>query len=108
MKCPNCKHNLKKVIVGIEGATAKAVSYQCLSCDYFTFEKESAKKVVRELKAKESPLEIKQRIIKLSKDRLGMYFNRDIVRSLDLKSGEEIYVTVPDKRHLILNLKKKG
>ena len=106
MKCPECGHNLRKVKVSVEGAASEVISYQCPKCGYFSFEKESAKKVVEELKKKESPLEIKQRIIKLSKGRLGIYFNRDIARSLDLKAGEEVYVAVPDKKHLVLSIKR--
>ena len=49
-------------------------------------------------------LKIKQKIVKLSQDRLGMYFNNHIVRSLNLKKGEEIYASVPDKKHIILEL----
>ena len=103
MKCKRCGKKLEKIEVEIEGAENKAVSYQC-SCGYVEFEKESATKVVRELKLKESPLKIKQRIVKLSGDRLGFYFNKNIVRSLNLKPGEEVYVSIPDKKHIILRL----
>ena len=47
---------------------------------------------------------ISQKIIKLSKDRLGMYFNKNIVESLGLKSGEEIQISVPDKKHIMLTI----
>ncbi len=33
-----------------------------------------------------------------------MYINRDVARSLDLKGGEEVYVSVPDKRHLVVDV----
>ena len=104
MNCPICQTNLKKVKVDIEDAKTKAISYQCPNCDYFTFEPKSAVEVVREIKEKESPLRIKQKIIKLSKDRLGMYFNQDIIRSLNLKAGEEILITIPDKKRIVLRL----
>jgi len=94
MKCQKCEGNLRKVEVKVTGAESKAVSYQCPNCDYFTFEPKSAVNVVREIKERESPLKMKQSIIKLSKDRLGIYFNKDIIRSLDLKSGEEVKVIV--------------
>jgi hypothetical protein len=55
-------------------------------------------------KLKESPLRIKQKVIKLSQDRLGMYFNRDIVRTLDLKPGEDIYVSVPNKKQFVVDV----
>jgi len=107
MKCPECNSELKKVEVKVEDATTSAVSYQCKKCGYFAFEQESTKKVIEELKAKETPLNIKQKIVKISKDRLGIYFNRDVVRSLNLQSGRDVFVTVPDKDHIILNLKMK-
>jgi len=102
MKCPKCNSSLKKVEVSVHGARQKAVSYQCPKCDYFEFEPESSKKVVEELR--ETPLKIKQKIVKLSQDRLGMYFNSHVVRSLDLKKGESVYVSVPDKKHIVLEL----
>lgn len=102
MKCPKCDSNLKKVEVKVHGAKQKAISYQCSKCDYFEFEPESSRKVVEELR--ETPLKIKQKIVKLSQDRLGIYFNNHVVRSLDLKKGENIYVSVPDKKHIVLEL----
>ena len=104
MKCQNCNSSLRKIEVAIEGAEQKAISYQCSKCDYVEFEEKSAAKVVKELKSKETPLKIKQKIIKLSQDRLGMYFNKHIVDSLELKAGEEIQVSVPDKNHIILRI----
>ena len=96
---------MEKVVVEVEGAENKAVSYQC-GCGYVEFEKESAAKVVKELKLKESPLKIKQKIVKLSGNRLGFYFNQNIVRSLNLKAGEEVYLSVPDKKHIVLKLEE--
>lgn len=103
MKCPKCNSNLRKVEVKVHGAKNKAISYQCPNCDYFEFEPMSSKKVIEELR--ETPLKIKQRIVKLSQDRLGIYFNANVVRSLDIKKGEEIFVSVPDKKHIVLELK---
>lgn len=105
MKCKKCGKKMEKVLVEIEGAENKAVSYQCAS-GHVEFEKESATKVVKELKMKESPLKIKQKIVKLSSNRLGFYFNQNIVRSLNLKAGEEVYISVPDKKHIILKLEE--
>ena len=102
MKCPKCNTILKKVSVSVHGAESKAISYQCPNCDYFEFEPESSKKVIEELR--EAPLKIKQKIIKLSQDRLGIYLNNNVVRSLDLKKGEDVYVSVPDKKHIIIEL----
>lgn len=104
MKCPNCDKKLKKIEVEIEDAETPVISHQCSKCDFFTFEPESTMKIIKEIKEKESPLKIKQKIIKLSKDRLGMYFNQDIIKSLNLKSGEEILVSVPDKNKIVLEL----
>lgn len=102
MKCPECNSNLNKVEVSVHGAENKVLSYQCPQCDYFEFDPESSKKIVEELR--EAPLKIKQKVVKLSQDRLGMYFNRNIIESLGLKSGEEIYVSVPDKKHIVVEL----
>lgn len=100
MNCPECGGNLRKVSVKVEGASKKAVSYQCSSCGFFMFEKASAQRVLKELR--ETPLKIRQRVIKLSKDRLGMYLNTNVVRSLNIKKGEEVYVSVPDSRHILI------
>ena len=102
MKCPKCDSNLKKVEVKVQGAKSRVISYQCPKCDYFEFEPVSAKKVVEELK--ESELNIKQKIIKLSHGRLGMYINKDIARNLNLKGGEEVYTSMPDKKHILLRI----
>lgn len=105
MKCPKCDKEMQKIKVKVEGAKNKVLSYQCPKCDYFEFEKDSAEKVIKELKIRETPLTIKQKLVKLSHDRLGMYFNKNIVRSLNLKPGEDIYVSIPDRNHIVLNLK---
>jgi hypothetical protein len=99
--CPNCHSVLKKVNVVVHGAKNKAISYQCLKCDYYEFEQHSSKKVVDEL---QSVLKLKQTIIKLSQNRLGMYINKDIARSLNLKGGEEILVSLPDKNHILIEI----
>ncbi|HLD97249.1 MAG TPA: hypothetical protein VI934_02800, partial [Candidatus Nanoarchaeia archaeon] len=100
MNCPKCGGNVRKVSVAVECARKKAISYQCSSCDFFMFGKASAQTVLKELR--ETPLKIRQRVIKLSKDRLGMYLNTNVVRSLNIKKGEEVYVSVPDSRHIVI------
>ena len=106
MKCPECGSKMRNVAVAVEGATQKVMSYQCIQCDYFEFDEKSGDKVVEEIKTKRiSPLNIKQKIIKISHDRLGTYFNENIIRSLELKGGEEIYVTAPDKKTILINIK---
>lgn len=102
MKCPKCKSKINKINVKIAGAKQEVISYQCPKCSYFEFEPKSSKKVIQELR--ETPLKIKQKIINLSQDRLGMYFNKDIARSLDLKKGEDVLVSVPDKKHILIEL----
>lgn len=102
MKCQNCSSELKKVEVKVHGAKSKAISYQCPNCDYFEFEPISSQKVIQELR--ETPLKIKQKIVKLSQERLGIYLNNNVVRSLNLKKGEELFVSVPDKKHILLEL----
>lgn len=106
MKCPICNSELEKVEVNIEDAETAATSYQCTKCDYYSFEPESVIKIVREIKKNESPLKIKQKIIKLSQDRLGMYFNQDVIKSLNLKSGGEILVSVPEKNKIVLEVQE--
>ncbi|HLC66034.1 MAG TPA: zf-TFIIB domain-containing protein [Candidatus Nanoarchaeia archaeon] len=103
MKCPNCNATLRQVLVAVAGAEQKVRSFQCPKCDYFSFEPKSAEKVIAELR---SPLRIHQRIVKLSANRLGMYFNRDVVRSLRLRKGAEIAISVPDKRHMVVEIAK--
>lgn len=101
--CPKCNSGLKRVEVKVAGAKTKAISYQCPIDDYFEFEQKSSSKVLEELR--ETPLKIKQKIVKLSQDRLGIYFNNNIVRSLNMKKGEEIFLSVPDKKHILLEIK---
>ena len=93
-----------KVRVKVQDADSPVTSYQCGECGYFDFEEKTMNRAIGEIKAKEAPLKIKQKIIKLSHDRLGMYINRDVARSLNLKGGEDVYVSVPDKNRLIVNL----
>jgi transposase-like protein len=103
-KCPKCNSKLRKMKVKIQDADEPVASYQCTKCDYFEFDNKSMSKAVRNIKVKETPLQIKQKVIKLSKDRLGMYFNRDIARSLELKAGNDVYVSVPDKEHILIRV----
>ena len=104
MICPNCNSKLKRMLVDVEDAQSKAVSWQCTNCDYFTFEPTSAIAVMREIKEHESALKMKQKLINLSKDRVGMYFNKDIVRSLNLKAGNDVFISVPDKKRIVIRI----
>ncbi len=103
-KCPKCYGKIKEVKIKIQDADSPVTSYQCAKCSYFDFEEKSINNAIDEIKLKEEPLAIKQKIIKLSHDRLGMYINRDVARSLNLKGGEEVFVSVPDKKHLVINI----
>jgi transposase-like protein len=100
--CPTCTKVLKKVKVNVFGAKKQVLSYQCPGCDYFEFESSSSRKVVEELR--ETPLKIKQKIVKLSQDRLGIYLNKHVVNSLQLKKGEDVYISVPDKKHIVVEI----
>ncbi len=100
--CPKCNSTIKEVNVKIAGAKNEVTSYQCSNCDYFSFEESSSKKVLSELH--ETTLKMRQKIVKLSQDRLGMYINKDVARSLNLKGGEEISVSVPDKNHIVIEI----
>ena len=104
MKCPKCKKVMKRIEVEIEGARSKASSYQCPGCGYLKFEKKSSEKVVAELRESEPPLRMEQTVIRLSKGRVGMYFNRHIAKSLKLKPGKKIAVSVPSKKHMLLEI----
>jgi len=102
MKCPNCKKEMVRVLVSIEGASTKAVSWQCATCDRFTVEPASARMALDEL---ESPLRLQQRVVKISQGRLGLYLGKDVVRSLGLKGGETVELSVPSKKRLVIDLK---
>jgi len=102
MKCPECNANLRRISVKVAGAQSKAISLQCSKCDYFEFERESSEKVISELR--ESPLKISQKVVGLSKDRLGIYINKHVAKSLGISKGKEVLVSVPDKKHIVLEV----
>jgi predicted RNA-binding Zn-ribbon protein involved in translation (DUF1610 family) len=104
MKCPHCGSNMRDISVKIQDAKSPVLSYQCGKCGFFEFENRSIEQAIDEIKAKEMALKIRQRIIKLSQGRLGMYLNRDVARSLNLKGGEEVFISVPDKKHMVMSI----
>lgn len=104
MNCPQCHQNLKEIEVRIQDADSPVTSYQCGNCGYFDFEEKSMNRAITEIKTKDAVLKIKQRIIKLSQDRLGIYFNNNVVRSLGIRGGEEVYLSVPDRKHIVVEL----
>ena len=105
MKCPKCGKELEEIDVEIEDAKSKVKSWQCPDddCTYIKFDQKDAKKVVQEIKEKEA-LNLQQNIIKLSQGRLGLYFNKDLIRCLGLKPGKQVLVSVPDKKHILISL----
>ena len=102
MKCKECKNLMRKITVRVEGATRKAIAYECKYCGNIEFDKKSGLRVVAELERKAGPLKVEQKIIKLSHDRLGTYFNKNVVKSINLKAGENVKLVIPDKKHIIL------
>lgn len=103
-ECPKCSSKMRQIMVEIEEAESPVKSYQCGKCGYFDFEKKSIEKAIGEIRTKEMTLKIKQKVIKLSHGRLGMYINRDVARSLNLKGGEEVYISVPDKKRMVVDI----
>lgn len=103
-ECPQCGSAISEIQVRIQDARSPVKSYQCSKCGYFDFEKKSIEKAVDEIRKEEMALKIRQKVIKLSHGRLGMYINRDVARSLNLKGGEEVYVSVPGKRRMIVDI----
>lgn len=52
MNCHECNSEMKEIKVSVQGAKNKVISYPCPKCDYFEFEPESSKNVIKELKLK--------------------------------------------------------
>lgn len=74
------------------------------------FDEKKSRVVVEDLKRKEllkelPALSIRQKIIKLSKNRLGFYFNKDLARSAKLKAGEPIEVSLLNKKIILVEVK---
>ena len=90
MKCADCKKEMEKRDIELDSSLKVVLNY-CKKCQ----------KVVM---GEEPPLKIKQNLIKLSKDHIGMYFNQNIVRSLGLKPGSSVLISVPDKKKIIIEL----
>ncbi len=104
MKCPKCKEKMEESMVKVEGATKKIKSYQC-ECGYFKFDQKTGKAVVKEIESKsKSPLNIKQKVIKISHGRLGSYWDENVIRATGLKAGKILFVSVPDKKHILISL----
>lgn len=102
MRCPHCDAELKQVDVTIEGTERKVRSHQCPRCDYYRFERSSRDAALSELQ--KAPLKIRQSVITLSHGRLGIYLSKHIVESLGIKRGDCFKASVPDERHIVLEL----
>jgi hypothetical protein len=100
--CPQCGGQLVEVAVSVWGAQSKVLSRQCDACGHFDFDQVTGQKVLEELR--ENPLCIKQSVVRISGNRLGIYLNKHIVESLKIKKGDTISVTVPDKKHILIAL----
>lgn len=95
-KCPNCHLELKPAEVLVE----ETVKYECSKCAYAHHEpRENRKETVA---GRPSPLTLKQKITTLAQGRLGLYLSQDVVRSLKLKAGQEVYVSVPDEKTIVI------
>ena len=96
---------MEEIRVNVQGAGLSAKGWECPKCGDIKFDKESGLKVIEELEKKKlnCPLNMEQKITKLSYNRLGFYFNRDIVRCLDLKPGEKVFLTILDKNNILIN-----
>ncbi len=98
INCPNCHVEAKPVELVIE----EAVRYQCGTCEYSKLEPVMSRTATPPISS--SPLQLKQKITTLSQGRLGLYLNQDVVRSLGLKAGQEVFLSVPDGKKIILEL----
>lgn len=109
MKCKKCGGSLKMFNVEVEGSGLHSKGFECTKCGELFFEREKGREIVEDLRQKEflkelPALSIKQKVVKLSKDRLGFYFNKDIVRCVNLKHGEEIQVRLLDKKRILIEV----
>ncbi|HIH21371.1 MAG: hypothetical protein J4478_00535 [Candidatus Diapherotrites archaeon] len=109
MKCKKCGGRLKKFKVEVEGSDLHSEGFECVKCGELFFDEEKSRKVVADLRKREfleelPALSIKQKVVKLSKDRLGFYFNKDIARCVNLKPGGEIEVRLLDKKRILVEV----
>ena len=97
INCPNCHVEAKAAELLIE----EAVRYRCGTCEYSKLEPVASRTATP---PSTSPLQLKQKITTISQGRLGLYLNQDLVRSLGLKAGQEVFVSVPDGQHILVRL----
>ena len=109
MKCKKCGGVLKEFNIEVEGSGLHSEGFECTKCGELFFESEKGREIVEDLRQREflkelPALSIKQKVVKLSKDRLGFYFNKDIARCVNLKPGEEIQVRLLDKKRILIEV----
>ena len=107
-KCEDCGREMQEMEVKVEGAEAEAKGWKC-ECGNIAFDEESGMKVVEELERKEvltdlPTLSLEQKIIKLSKGRLGMYLPKDVVRCAEIQPGKKVFVSLLDKKKILLTV----
>ena len=110
MKCKKCGGPLEKFAVEVEDSDLGSGGFECKKCGELFFDEKKGRVIVEELKRKEllrelPALSIRQKIIKLSKNGLGFYFNKDLTRSAKLKAGEPIEVRLLDKKRILVEVK---
>lgn len=109
MKCKKCGGTLERFALEVEDSDLPSEGFECRKCGELFFDERKSKEVVEDLKRKEllnelPALSIKQKVIKLSKNRLGFYFNKDIARCAKLKAGEPIEVRLLNKKKILLEI----
>ena len=81
--CNKCNGNLEKLEVHVEDTDKTTTGWKCKDCGEYYFDQAESKAIYEDLSQKETPaLNIKQKIVKLSKDRLGIYLNKDVIRCI--------------------------
>ncbi len=115
ISCPNCHVEVKPT----ERIIEEAVRYQCGSCEYSKLEPvlpQEAKLLGPQEPSGScgsrtatppilsSPLQLKQKITTLAQGRLGLYLSQDVVRSLGLKAGQEVFMSIPDEKKILINI----
>ena len=96
--CPNCHTEAKAA----ERIIEEAVRYQCGTCEYSKLEPVESRTATPPILS--SPLQLKQKITTLAQGRLGLYLSQDVVRSLGLKAGQEVFLSVPDGKKIMIEL----
>ena len=110
MKCKKCGGTLKRFAVKAENSDLGSEGFECKQCGELLFDEKKSKAIDEDHKRKDlcqelPALSIRQKVIKLSKNRLGFYFNKDIARCAKLKAGEPIEVRLLDKKRIMVEVK---